>query len=184
MMQPSGFDSCQIVMDKFALHELVLRYCRACDRRDYRLLRSLYHDDAIDDHGKLFCGSAQEYVEWLPSMLARYEATVHSITNALFAVDGDLAEGEIYTVAYHRTHPPEPREIIIGGRYLDRYERRKGEWRFLRRWLAFDWVDERPFNAKTWARSAAASNPGRPDANDPSYRYLSLLGRADTVSSA
>lgn len=179
MKETAISDELQAVIDKAVLHELVQRYCRACDRRDFALLRSLYHDDAIDDHGKLFCGSAQEYVEWLPSMVARYEATVHSITNALFALDGDFAEGEIYTVAYHRTHPPEAREIIIGGRYLDRYARRGGEWRFLRRWLALDWVDERPFDAEAWARSAAASNPGRPDADDPSYRYLSLLRRAE-----
>lgn len=171
----------QIALDKFALHELVLRYCRAIDRRDYGLVRSLYHHDAIDDHGRLFRGTAQQFVEWLPSILARYEATVHSISNALFAVEGDFAEGEIYTVAYHRTHPPEQREVIIGGRYLDRYERRDGEWRFLRRGLALDWVDERPFNSMSWARSAAASNPGRPDADDPSYRFLSLLRRTDPL---
>lgn len=182
-MSPKAADPLLSVIDKFALHELVLRYCRAIDRRDYALLRSLYHDDAIDDHGRLFCGSAQEYVEWLPSMLARYEATVHSITNALFALDGDSAEGEIYTVAYHRTHPPEAREIVIGGRYLDRYERRNGEWRFLRRWLALDWVDERAHNDRAWARSEAASNPGQPNLNDPSYRYLALLRRADATPS-
>ena len=86
-------DPVQEFIDKQSLHELVLRYCRACDRRDFPQLRALYHDDAIDDHGAMFCGSADEYLAWLPGVLANFEATVHSITNALFVVAGDAAQG-------------------------------------------------------------------------------------------
>src|SRR5580658_4750031 len=96
----------QQLIDKQALHELVLRYCRACDRRDFAQLRTLYHDDAIDDHGAMFCGTADEYLAWLPAVMANFEATVHSISNALFEVRGEAAQGELYTVAYHRTRPP------------------------------------------------------------------------------
>ena len=79
----------------------------------------MYHDDAIDDHESMFCRSADVDVDWLPEMLERWEATSHSISNALFVVDGDHAEGELLTGAYHRSPPPEPREVIIHGRYLD-----------------------------------------------------------------
>ena len=58
-------DPLQELIDKQALQELVLSYCRACDRRDFVLLRTLYHDDAVDEHGAMFCGSADEYVAWL-----------------------------------------------------------------------------------------------------------------------
>ena len=44
-------DTLQTLIDKQALAELVHSYCRACDRRDFALVRTLYHDDAIDDHG-------------------------------------------------------------------------------------------------------------------------------------
>ena len=129
-------EALQGLLDKQALHELVLKYCRACDRRDFVLLRSLYHDDAIDDHGAMFCGSADEYLAWLPGVLANFEATVHAITNALFEVRWDEAQGELYTIAYHRTRSPAAREITIGGRYLDRYARRAGVWKFAHRSLA------------------------------------------------
>ena len=166
----------RVVKDKSELHDLVLTYCRACDRRDYALLRSLYHDDAIDDHGDMFCGPVDDYVAWLPNVLESFEATVHSISNTLFVVDGDAAEGEIYTQAYHRTPAPDAQEIIIGGRYLDRYERRDGIWRFIHRSLACDWCDVRAVNVKAYEQFAAGAPRGRTDKDDPSYKLLMLAG--------
>lgn len=165
------------ILDKLTLHELVLTYCRAVDRRDLALLATLYHEDAIDDHGGMFCGSARDYIAWLPSMLAHFEATRHDITNALFAIEGDEADGELYTIAYHRTHGPEAREIIVGGRYLDRYQRRGGVWRFLYRSLVFDWKETRP---TAWAGGENVSDGvahGRADGEDPSYQRLPLFAR-------
>ncbi|NKY87599.1 SnoaL-like domain-containing protein [Nocardia veterana] len=40
-------------------------YCRGIDRRDAELLRSVYHDDAIDDHGDSLGGAPDAYVEWV-----------------------------------------------------------------------------------------------------------------------
>ena len=165
----------QQLLDKQALHELVLRYCRACDRRDFVQLRALYHDDAVDDHGEMFRGSADEYLAWLPGVMANFEATVHSVSNALFILDGDSAQGEIYTLAYHRTQPPQRQEIRIGGRYLDHYERRGGLWKFKRRALALDWCQVTPVDAAAYQQFAAGAPPGRTDHEDPSYVALSYF---------
>ena len=171
-------EALQALIDKQALHELVLTYCRACDRRDFVLLRSLYHDDAVDDHGAMFRGSADEYVAWLPQVLAHFEATVHSISNALFEVRGDEAQGELYALAYHRTHAPGARELLIGGRYLDRYARRGGGWRFSHRALALDWCRVTPVDAAAYREFAAGAPRGRPDGEDPSYRALPFFTRS------
>jgi len=165
------------LVDKQALRELALTYCRACDRRDFALVRSLYHDDAIDDHGSMFCGSADEYVAWLPSVLSTFEATSHAILNALYVVDGDRAEGEIYTLAYHRTLPPEAQDVFIGGRYLDRYERRGGAWKIARRSLALDWCRVEPVDTGAYRAFAAGAPLGRPDGSDPSYHALAYFRR-------
>jgi hypothetical protein len=165
-------DPCGELIDKQALKELVLKYCRACDRRDFCLLRTLYHDDAIDDHGAMFKGTADEYLAWLPGVLANFEATVHSLTNTLFEVRGDAAQGELYALAYHRTHRPAARDITIGGRYLDHYERRAGEWKFLRRALALDFCQVTPVDAAAYREFAAGAPRGRTDRQDPSYLAL------------
>ncbi len=167
----------QTLLDKALIEDLVLNYCRAADRRDFVRMRELYHDDAIDDHGEMFCGPVDDYIAWLPAVMAQFEATVHSISNSLILVDGDRAEGEHHAVAYHRTHPPAAQEVVIGGRYLDRYERRAGRWGFVRRALALDWCNVRPVNPDDYRQFAAGAALGRPDGSDPSYQQLTLFRR-------
>ncbi|MBO6902124.1 MAG: nuclear transport factor 2 family protein [Rhizobiaceae bacterium] len=157
------------------LLRLVNTYSRACDRRDFNLLRSLYHDDAIEEHGDMFTGSADEYVEWVASALSNWSATAHYVANALFEVRGDYAEGEIYKINYHRTRD-ETEEIVTGSRSLDRYERRGGEWRFLGRSVTLDWAEQRPASAKALESFAAASPRGRAGRDDLSYSKLTLFG--------
>ena len=165
----------QEMLDKFALQQLVWTYCRGIDRRDYALVRSLYHDDAIDDHGPMFYGSPDEYVAWLPSMMANWDATSHIISNALFIVDGDRAEGELFVNAYHRTHPPEARELIAGGRYLDQYEKRDGIWRFKQRSLVLDWMENRPVAQGKGPSIDDGVEMGKPGPEDASYTRLPLF---------
>ena len=74
---------------KQAIKELVLKYCRAIDRKDYVSLATLYHDEATDDHGGMFNGTAKEFLAWLPNMLETMKVTSHMVTNHLITVDGD-----------------------------------------------------------------------------------------------
>ena len=51
----------------------------------------------------------------------------HHITTTNFAICGDIAEGEIYSIATHlfAANGGET-EVVVGGRYLDKYEKRDG----------------------------------------------------------
>lgn len=68
--------------DKVELYELVVAYCRAMDRRDVDLMRTLYHPDAIDDHGSLFDGTGEEFINFLPGPITVFAITTHHTTNA------------------------------------------------------------------------------------------------------
>ena len=162
-------------LDRAALTDLVMHYCRGVDRRDFALVRSLYWDDAVDRHGAMFEGGADALVAWLPTIMGQFELTVHRVTNGVFAFAGDRAEGEHYAVAYHRTHPPQRREIVIGGRYLDRYERRGGVWKFAERRLVFDHGEARAVDEAVFAELATQAPAGTADRSDPSWA-LQLLG--------
>lgn len=166
------------LLAQIELRDLVMRYCRGCDRRDFALVRSLYHDDAIDDHGAMFRGGPDAFVAWLPEAMAPWELTIHTIGNSLFAIDGDRAEGEHHVRAYHRTFPPARRELVVHGRYLDRYERRGGQWKFSHRALVFDHGEMRDVDEEAMARLGGDAAQGRCGRDDPSWSYalLSQLG--------
>ncbi|SFR91671.1 nuclear transport factor 2 family protein [Sphingomonas jatrophae] len=167
----------QELLDRIALADLVALYCRGCDRRDFALVRSLYHDDAIDDHGAMFRGGPDEFVAWLPTAMAPWELTVHSITNSLFAIQGDKAEGEHHVRAYHRTHGERRREYVVHGRYLDRYERRDGKWKFIHRSLVFDSGDIVDIDEDRYAQISKDAAPGTADERDPSWGLKMLAAR-------
>ncbi|WP_281985041.1 nuclear transport factor 2 family protein [Thalassorhabdomicrobium marinisediminis] len=158
-----------------SLRRLVTTYSRAVDRRDFDLLRSLYHDDADDAHGDMFDGGADAYVAFVEKALAAYEMTVHYVMNMNFVIDGDVAQGEIHKINWHRTTTGQ--EIVTGSRSLDHYARRMGEWRFSRRAITLDWARKGPFDPEAHADFAARSPSGRAGPDDLSYRLLDQFKR-------
>jgi hypothetical protein len=163
--------------DKFALQELCAKYSRAVDRRDFALLRSLYHDDSTDEHGSMFAGGGEDFVDYVSRTVTQFESTSHYITNMIFAVDGDKAEGEVYKINYHRTKPPERMEIVTGSRSHDRYEKRNGVWKFMYRGIVLDWARQTPVDDEAYKHFAAGSPPGKDDETDLSYSRLSMFMR-------
>jgi hypothetical protein len=123
-----------------AIRDCLYRYCRGIDRADAEMLRSAYWPDGVDDH-VLFNGNAYEFVDWCLPLLAQVEHSQHVIMNALIALDGDTAGVESHYHAYERRRRASgsPYEMFVGGRYLDRFERRGGEWRILHRAVTWDW---------------------------------------------
>lgn len=165
------------LLAKEAIRELVLRYCRAIDRRDYAALACMYHPDATDDHSPMYKGDAQGYLDWLPSMLDTMTVTSHMVQNHLIVVDGLQAEGEVTMVSYHLTKDEEGNDldIVIGGRYLDRYENRDGVWRFAHRMIVMDWNQIQPSLCQ-WDSPIVAGTPvGSACKNDPAQNFFKML---------
>lgn len=125
--------------DELAIRRVLATYCRAIDRCDKALLRTVYWPDAIDNHG-IFNGNALEFADFIVPMLSAMRCTTHSISNVLVQLAGDVARVETYVQAYHDAEGPDGRiDIVVGGRYLDRFERRGAEWRIAHRQFVLDW---------------------------------------------
>jgi hypothetical protein len=171
---PSASRSLEALLDKQAITELVHAYSRAVDRRDFELLSSLYATDGIDDHGALYCGPAPGYVEWLREALQGVDATAHHVHSVTIALDGDRAQGEVYLTAYNRLRAADGslEDLVQGLRYLDRYRRELGAWRFERRTVVCDWAEHRPAFWDLAHPLLAGKRIGVGGAEDPSYRVL------------
>jgi ketosteroid isomerase-like protein len=167
----------QEMLDEFQLRKLVHAYCRAVDRGDTEKLRSLYHDDAVDAHGGFSAGTAEQFLEQLVAARPYLRAMQHNITTVNFAISGHAAEGEIYTIAVH-TLAGKGRDIdlVVGGRYLDRYEKRDDTWKLLERTIVTDWARvSDPSSMNMGHPITKETLKGTLDEKDPSYQFFALL---------
>lgn len=160
---------------KQLIQELVYRYCRGVDRRDYVSLAKLYHKDSIDEHGEMFSGSGADFVKWLPQVLSGMKVTSHTVTNHLISVKGHEAEGEVYCTAYHITN--DGQEVIIGGRYLDKYVFEGEVWQFKHRKIVMDWNQIRPAICDFDSPAVAGTPIGASIEKDPSTVFFDFLQR-------
>jgi hypothetical protein len=126
--------------DRTAITDVLLRYCRGADRCDEDLIRDAYHPDALDDHGR-FTGSAQDFARWVVGVLRETSlATQHALANVLIELRGESADVESSFVAYHLKRDDAGERVeVFGGRYVDRFERRNGDWRIAARTVVHDW---------------------------------------------
>jgi hypothetical protein len=140
-------DALERLAAKDEIRDLALLYCRGVDRKDIALLRTLYTADGTDDHSPYFSGTAKAYVDWLEQSLPHMHAGAHHVCNHLIEVDesGETAEGEVYAIAWHlvpdRSEGAAPDALahdVQAVRYIDRYAREGGRWKFAARVLSFD----------------------------------------------
>jgi SnoaL-like domain len=156
------------VVAEAEIRRVVARYCRGIDRMDLELVRSCYHDDAHDEHGS-FSGTVDEYLEWVGALIAKYDATMHLIGNQLVEfLDADTAHVETYGISVHQSASGTPHlNLTTGFRFVDRFERRGGEWRIARRVAVADWsLRHEP---EDWWPIPEGHRQGRRDRTDAVY---------------
>jgi hypothetical protein len=170
------------LIDEGAIRRVLHRYCRGADRMDAELIRSCYHPDAVDSHGT-FTGTIDEYIVWVMRILGRYESTFHFLGNIAIEFPPDdgptggsdpaggptLAHVETYGVAFHRHSGGDPKlNLVTGFRYIDRFERRSGEWRIAARTSVTEWSRIDPPDGQ-WAIKPEMLG-GRRDRSDVVYQ--------------
>ncbi|MFC4296257.1 nuclear transport factor 2 family protein [Novosphingobium tardum] len=161
------------MLDKQDCIELVHKLARAIDRCDADLVRAVFHPDATDDHGG-FKGTARDFIPWVMDVLAGMRRTQHVVGNILIELDGDVAHGESYFIAHHALPGAEGADtfMIAAGRYLDRFERRNGEWRIAHRGAVYDWSSAVPAT-DMWNRDQPNGYAfGTRGTSDASYRHF------------
>jgi SnoaL-like domain len=86
---------------------------------------------------------AMARAEVFPGLMAGLGAmrlTQHNISNTFVHITGDTARAETNCVALHLIPTPDSEvEVVVGGRYLDRFEKREGRWLIAERLYVMDW---------------------------------------------
>lgn len=181
----------QDLLDRQAIETTLKLYCRAIDRLDVELLRSVYWPEGTDDHGS-FTGNAHEFADFIMGDLRkRVIDGMHAIMHSVIDIDGDFATSESYYWAYqlcpggeaaveffgetyaaaHADRIDGPHDFFCGGRYIDLLEKRDGKWKVLKRKITNEWNTVRPTDRISSEGVIAHYNlPGMRDRSDWVYR--------------
>ncbi len=160
--------------DEGALLALSVAYAAAVDARDGDGLAELFVAEGElvvprypSDLRPVVTRSGHDALRRVAETLRRYHLTFHLVANARFEVEGDEAGGEVQCVAHHVTagdpsgapggvgSGPVGTDTVWYIRYRDRYRRSGPDWRFVRRELHLQWVEEH-------AVAAVGAAPGDP----------------------
>jgi len=164
------------VVSHQAIIELGCRYVRGVDRGDPEMIMTAFHDDAAIVSGA-FNGSAQDFSVEIGKLLDEISPRVaHTVTNHWIDISGDVGVGESYVIAYQNTLGDDPQDVMTGGRYVDRYERRNGEWKISHRTFVLDWTTSSPSKDLMGLGMFEEMVKGERGKGDPVYAFWQTAG--------
>lgn len=100
--------------DREEIRECMMRYARGMDRRDREVLRSAYHDGAVDDHVG-FIGEVDDFIDWAFAYHSTQTRYQHYLLNHTVALDGDEAHAETYYLFVGTDREPTNHMTLSGG---------------------------------------------------------------------
>jgi hypothetical protein len=162
------------LLDKQAIHEQLMLYCRGIDRADAELVKTVFHEDSHVHYGE-FNGTGWEFADAIGTKVP-VEFCIHLVGNELIVVEGDTAQLEAYYVAWAYWYPNGAGRHLhtMAGRYVDRWERRDDRvWRISKRVLVKDWSTFAPCEDTTaFPLDMSAFVNGRRDRTDIVYQRI------------
>lgn len=133
------------IADRLEIEDTIARWCRAVDRLGLAGIRDVFHEDATDNHGRLF--DVEGLVAWVKERHKTISVSMHRLSNVIIEfADDDVALVESYVNVW-QVYPPGAQAalaqltglqdegapggkcLLAPGRYIDRVERRVGRWK-------------------------------------------------------
>ncbi len=164
-------EAIQTLIDKQAITEAMLRFCHGVDRCDLGMLKSAFWEEGTANYGA-FVGPNWTFCDVLIPTLKDMTSTMHNVLGSLITVNGNSAKAVSNCVAYHQVQTPDGGiEMVVGGRYLDDFEKRGHEWRILNRIYVLDWNRTGPSSSSYDGMFEQMTNRGARHPDDPYYRH-------------
>jgi len=129
--------SLQDISDRIEINDLLVRYTKAIDQKDWKLLDSVFTPDAEVDYVSSggIKGSYPEARAWLEKALAIFPITVHYVTNSEVTLAGDRASARtaVYNPMFFKNPDGTLHHFAVGAFYVDELARTKQGWRIAKR---------------------------------------------------
>ena len=169
-ISPERLTRLESLLDRQDIIDCLGRISRGIDRFDKPLFLSGYHADAVIDAGALVGHPGEVYDKGAELHEHGQSSTLHNLLNHSCEIDGDTAHSETYFLytGVNRDNS----NWIGGGRYIDRVERRSGEWKVAFRYTIMEWSGMIPANeVPLFENIADLHRNGIPSrtSQDPSY---------------
>jgi hypothetical protein len=163
----------RFLRDRQDILDCITRESRGRDRHDSEMISGCYWEDGADEHGRLVTPGPQYGEKANAGHRAGFSANSHNLTNHTCEIDGEVAHCETYVVGGLLSLDQRSCKIALG-RYIDRLERRSGEWKIKLRRTVIDMVAE---GDASWLHSPAVAGflKGMRSKEDPSYQRSNQL---------
>jgi hypothetical protein len=160
----------QELTDRQEILACVIRNSRGNDRFDAELVTSSYHPDSWHELGQKTIPGPEYGHHANKSHGAFFEVNLHNVTMQTCEIDGDVAHAESYVIGLF-SDKGALTSRMLAGRYIDRLEKRDGQWRIALRRATVEVAMEGKAilpNGKTPLGSGYLK--GSRDRSDPSYQ--------------
>jgi len=129
--------SLQQVSDRIEINDLLIRYTRAIDQKDWELLDTVFTPDAEVDYVATggIKGRYPEVRGWLEKVLGLFPITVHYVTNSEVTLQGDRAAARtaVYNPMFLGNADGSLNHFTVGAYYVDELVRTAAGWRIAKR---------------------------------------------------
>jgi hypothetical protein len=160
----------QLLLDRQAILDCLTRFSRGMDRFDRDLFLSAFHADATIAAGE-FVGGPVDLYTWASKLHEQGQiATHHNLLNHSCDITDDVAHAETYYLFVGRNR--DDSNWMAGGRYIDRLEKRAGQWKIVLRTNAIEWSGMVPMTPIPFSDVPGIHLNGEPARGkaDPSYQ--------------
>ena len=129
------------LFDRLEIQDCVTRNSRGNDRFDQALVTSSYHTDGWHElgHSRIPGPEYGDHANEAHAAIA--DVNLHNVTMQRCEIDGDVAHAESYVIGLFADKGCQTSRMLAG-RYIDRLERRDGEWRIMLRRATVEGVME------------------------------------------
>ena len=133
----------QTLIDERDIRDVVFRYCRSLDTKDWSLLDEVFMSDSTAELGTPTTLVGIEAIRGrIRKRLEHLDDSQHLVGNHEIDVTGDTATHRCYLQAQHvRADAHGSPNYIVAGRYEDRLVRTANGWRIAHRTLTVMWTE-------------------------------------------